>query len=429
MRFWINQLHLEPATSFPKEVPGTNGLLFVIDLRDFGWNTDSFSAIARRETYFIEPEVDSATAILLRKIICVEQDAKTTHAEAIVRGDWLFRDTMESDRSDSYFDALFAKFRFSEAIETIPERTERWRYSDGSIREKKIPATTKSVRKPNFPKNEAEFEEVFGVDKFREHLKKFKIDTRHGAIVEGQEKGVSIVARQNRLVERTITPISEYYKTYDVKETTGRRDFAETLNKDFEFDAGEILTSTPCGGMATLLVDALGNIVKTADNRFATDNSDLKYDSRVRTPGSCFICHEQKYIKPKNLVEDMQRAGIDILFKKKSAAVGARGFFLDWVDKLEAEQTRFAKFIARTSGFRPGENALRLKEWRDEYDEPVDLAKAAIETGLSEANLKLILIESTKARTLMLLRGQSIPRKTFEVDVYKEIIYLKNAGE
>jgi hypothetical protein len=440
MRFWINQLHLESAVSFAEEVPGTDGLLYAIDLRELGWNAESWSAIARREPYFREPAVDSATAILLRKMIGVDQDPKTLHAEAIVRADWFFRETMEADRSPSYYDALFAKFRFgktktvTETVVVTPEKKEIFRHTDGYMYERTIPAVKKEVTRKvggfqDFPKNEAEFEKVFAVDKFRAHLKEFKIDTRHGAVVEGQEKGVSIVARQNRLVERIITNTGSYYKAYDVKETTGKRDFAETLNKDFEFDAGEILTDTPCGGLAALLVDKKGNIVQTADNRFATDTSDLKFDARVRTPGSCFICHEQKFIKPQNLVEDMLKSGIDILFKKKDKAVGARAFFLDWQDKLETEQTRFTKFIQRTSGFRPGENALQLKIWRDEYDAPVTLKVAAAEMGLTEADFKLVAVNSTKARILMLVRGLSIPRRTWEVDGYKEMVLQLNASK
>jgi hypothetical protein len=440
MRFWINQLHLESAVSFAEEVPGTDGLLYAIDIRFFGWTKESFSAIARREPYFREPKVDSATAVLLRKLIGVEQDPKTTHAEAIIRADWFFRDTMESDRSPSYYDALFAKFRFgasktvTSTVEVSPAKEETFLATDGRYYKRTVPAVTKEVTRKvggfvDFPKNEAEFEKVFAVDKFRVHLKEFKIDTRHGAVVEGQEKGISIVARQNRLVERIITSVGSYYKTYDVKETTGKRDFAETLNKNFEFDAGEILTDLPAGGMGALLVDNKGAIVQVADNRFATDNSDLKFDSRVRTPGSCFICHEQKFIKPQNLVEDMLKAGVDILFKKKADSVSARAFFLDWQDKLETEQTRFAKFITRTSGFRPGENANQLKIWRDEYDAPVTLATASAELGVTEADFKLIAVNSTKARILMLVRGLSIPRRTWEVDGYKEMVLQENASK
>jgi hypothetical protein len=443
-KFWVNNLHFEQAVAFPYVVEGSEKRLYWIDLREFNWSPEDWQRVARREPYFREP-LDSATAILLRRYIEVEQDPKSMHLEAIVRADWFFRETFESDRSPSYYDLLFSKFHKRAKSETYEEIVtpatqdsyQNVRGSDGRIYRQLVkgkPAVTRTVTKNNntsarFPQNENDFERVFGVDKFRDMLKEFKIDTRHGAVVEGSEKSISIVARQNRLIERIQTPISEYYKTFDVKETAGRRDFAETLNKDFEFDAGEILTGLPSGGMAALLVDNKGAIVETADNRFAIDTSDLKYDARVRTPGSCFICHEQKYIKPKNLIEDMLKSGIDIKFKQKQRAIEARGFFLDWVDKLENEQSRFEKFILRTSGYRAGENALALKTWRDEYDAPVTKAIAAKELGLPENIFKLIAAKSTKARILMLAQGDTIPRVTWEKDGYFEMLKLIDSSK
>lgn len=413
MRFWQNNLHLESSPSFATEVPDSEGTLYYFDLREFGWTPEAWSAVAQREPYFREPYVDGDLALLIRKKIYI--NTKGLHIELVVRADWFFRETFESDRSPSYYDLLYARFRFKGGKVFVGK-------SDG------LYLTEEPSKFEKFPKNEADFEKVFAVDKFREHLKEFKIDTRHGAVVEGMEKGISIVARQNRLIERIITSAGSYYKTYDVRETSGKRDFAETLNKDFEFDAGEILTDLPAGGMAALLVNADGSIVETADNRFATDMSDLRYDARVRTPGSCFICHEQKFIKPQNLIEEMMKKGVDIKFKKKADLVAARGFFLDWIDKLETEQTRFERFIARTSGYKPGLNALYLKEWRDEYDAPVDLEKAIIESYMSREEFIHYAKKSTKARIANLLAGISMPRKTWEVDGYKEMQLLRAAG-
>ncbi len=404
--FWINNLHLESYPSKPIPLDNTDGILYMIDLRNYGWSPSAFTTVARREPYFREypfGPVSTRLSKLAHEEIHIIRDPDAPHADFIVRADWFFRETFESDRSPSYYDLLYARFRFK-------------------VAEKDGHRLTSFV---DFPKNEAEFEKLYAVDKFREHLAEFKIDTRHGAVVEGMEKGVSFVARQNRLIERVITSMGSYYKTYDVKETTGKRDFAETLHKNFEFDAGEILTDLPAGGMAALLVDAKGNIVQIADNRFATDNGDMKYDARVRTPGSCFICHESKYIKPTNLIEQILDKRIKINFKKKDDEIAAKGFFLDWVDKLEYEQTRFEKFLAKTSGLKAGVNAAALKEWRDEYDAPVDLATAARESYLSIEQFKKVVESSTKVRIHMLVRGEKIPRKTWEVDGYKEVMLLK----
>lgn len=398
--FWINNLHLQSYPTRPLMIDDKFGILYSIDIREYGWSPSAFATVARREPYFREYPF-GCVSIELSKAAHEEINIiRDGHADFIVRADWFFRETFESDRSSSYYDLLYSRFRFK-------------------LDEKKLTSFV------NFPKDEAEFEKLFAVDKFREHLAEFKIDTRHGAIVEGAEKGVSFVARQNRLIERKITSTGSYYKSFDVKETTGKRDFAETLHKDFEFDAGEILTDLPGGGMAALLVDAKGNIVQVADNRFATDNSDLKYDARVRTPGSCFICHESKYIKPQNLIEEIIAKRLKINFRSKDDEIAARGYFLDWIDKLEYEQTRFEKFLAKTSGLKAGVNAAALKEWRDEYDAPVNLATAARETYLTVEEFKKIGEKSTKRRVHMLVQGMTIPRKTWEVDGYKEVMLQK----
>lgn len=443
MSFWVNNLHFEAAPTLPKEVPGSGGLLYYINLEDYGWSAQSFSAVARREVYFREDRgVNSALAVLIRDLINVDQDKNSLHVEAIVRADWLFRETMESDRSRSYYDLLFSKFqnqKIKQKVKGTATRTKyrqervlvdygnyrQYEYRDVAYQESYETEEEQTVTKRvAFPRNEADFELAFGVDQARRFVKDFKINTQHGAVVEGGEKGVSIVARQNRLIERTLGFAGAYYKTYDVKETSGDRDFAETLQKNFKFDAGEILADLPGGGMAALLVDANGKIVEVADNRFATDNSDIKLDARVRTPGSCFICHESRYIKPKDLVKEMLEAGIDIKVKGKKETLDTRAFFLRWDRKLKADQSLFEGLIEETSGFTPGQNATKLKEWRDEYDAPVNLAVALAETGLSKKEFEYLANKSPKVRMKMIFRGLTIPRRTWETDTFKETMQL-----
>jgi hypothetical protein len=439
--FWINNVHFASDITIPQQVPETDGLLYWIDIRDYDWNATAFSTVVRRETYCREPAITSAVALQLRHLIGVDQDPKTLHIEAMVRADWFFRETSEADRSDSYFDLLFAKRRFvqTNGVEQyeVLEEYGNW-FLDGKAVDKGTPnakwktTETKKVVKTRavpkikfveFPKDEKDFEKAFGVDGVDKFIEETGINLEHGAVVEGGEKFVSVVSRQNRLIKRKQGPVGAYYKTFDVKETTGKRDFTETLQKDFEFDAGEIITRTPAGGMATLVVNNKGKIAPTADNRFATDKSDITFDGRVRTGTSCFVCHESFAIKPTNMVEEMLKAGVQPRFKDKRTQVDARAFFLNWEDDLESDQAKFAKFIKRTSGFdKPGENAKNFKAWRDKYDSPVTLEIAAAEVGLTVEDFKLVGRRSTKARILNLVQGISMPRKTWEIDGYSEVI-------
>ncbi len=115
MRWWLNQLSTEQAVARPALVSGSQGLLWQLDLRDYNWNARAWRVVARREPYFREPWVSREAARLLRLRIGEEprpDDDGTAHVIGVVRADWLFRETIESARSDSYYDLLYAGKRF-----------------------------------------------------------------------------------------------------------------------------------------------------------------------------------------------------------------------------------------------------------------------------------------------------------------------------
>jgi len=440
LRFFINNLHLESDVEFPREVPGSSGLLYWIDLRDYGWTAAAWATVAQRDPYFRQPAISAGPAQFIRVVIGAQQDPKTLHAVGIVRADWFMRETSELDRSQSYYDLLYAKQRHPDGgTETYEEeKTIDWPggYSEYSkavvpagryvIKETKTRAKG-SAANPGFPANERDVEKLLGVADTRKFIRESGINLQHGAVVEGGEKGVSIVARQNRLLERTQGPIGYWWKTFDVKETSGKRDFAETLQKDFEFDAGEILFKLPGGGQGGLLVDSAGKVLNVADNRFAIDHSDSK-DVRVRNYTSCIVCHESGIISPSNLIQQMMESGIDIKFKDKKEARDARSFFLGWGAKLKADQDEHAEFLKRTSGYSPAENSVKWKRARDAYDAPVDMATAAAECGVSVQALRGVAARSVKARILNLVQGISMPRRTWETNGYEECQKLLHIG-
>lgn len=450
-RFWTNHLTFKQYLVPFYQVPESEGLLWYIDIRETNWNKAAFSSVARREVYFREPFIDSETANALRQIIKVPQQQNTDfpHVEAIVRADNFFRDTVETDRFPSYYDLLFAHKRFVPSSTPIKEKEQEFQqevdylgrkifhYVDGKLvpklktkdQEQKSESkeTDTEFRFVKFPQKEKDIEELLGVDGVLKFIRENDIDLRHGAIVEGGEiKNGSAVSRQNRLIERAYGAVGSYYKTYDVKRTSGRRDFTEQLNKNFLFDAGEILWDNPNGSLGGILVDAKGNILEIADNRFATDRSDIYFDARVRTLGSCIVCHETGYITPKDMFKTMLEKGIQIKFLTPERKLEAKAFFLDWEDKLEGDQLRHARFIKRTSGFLPGENSKNFKAWRDEYDSEIDLEKACAETGIrNKDEFESIIYKTTKARVANLVVGINMPRSTWEDDGYFEVMKQK----
>jgi hypothetical protein len=65
--------------------------------------------------------------------------------------------------------------------------------------------------------------------------------------------------------------------------------------------------------------------------------------------------------------------------------------------------------------------------WRD-YDEGVDAAQACREWGIDGGALKRMAVRSPKYRMLSLVQGETVPRRTFEKDVYREGVLQLRAG-
>jgi hypothetical protein len=118
---WWNQMSFEKAASVPRDVPGSGGRLQWLDLSWFRWNCSAWQAVAERDRTFREPWVDCQTALALRKAIHVEpKNVQVVHGyhlvpvEAVVWAPQLLRDTLETDRTSSYYDLLFARQRHGE---------------------------------------------------------------------------------------------------------------------------------------------------------------------------------------------------------------------------------------------------------------------------------------------------------------------------
>src|SRR5262245_13716572 len=103
LKFWLNSLSFEPDIVELREVPKTSQLYWFY-LSDFGWNAQAWQAVADREPYYTEPLVSSQDANYVRTSILKLEQSKSKHLQLIVRADWLFRETIESDRSAAYYD-------------------------------------------------------------------------------------------------------------------------------------------------------------------------------------------------------------------------------------------------------------------------------------------------------------------------------------
>jgi hypothetical protein len=477
LRWWIHQMSFSPGVSLPVEVAGSNGRLWAVDLRDYRWNAQGWRAMALREPFLREPLIPTEETEELRRAVGSKQDPKTFHAEIVVRADWFFRETVETDRSTAYYDLLYGRFRFGDGgvekvKKTVKQKvTKEWPGgpdAKGIVHAKGTKYTVEEdveveedVKSPagfrDFPKDEKDWEKAFGIDWTKTFSKETQIDLDYGAVTEGGKdlrSAGSIVALQNRLLVSLQGPFGGTMISYDVEETTGDRDYAEQFpdlpfkvrDKTIVADASEMLAYLPNGGQAALLVNAQRKRVEFAGQKVAVDHADkrneggkdiLNMNIGVRTPGSCVICHgpASGYILPKNLLEEVLKKGIDLRIKDREVKNRTEQFYLRWEKRILPWREPYEALVEATTKDKDGnpftviQLVKEFQEFRNDYDAPVNATRAAAELGVPVDLLKQVAARSTKLRPGQLVRDMEIPRRTFEVDVFRELVLHYDAGK
>lgn len=491
LNWWVHQMSFEPGYRLPVEVPRSEGKLFAIDIRDYRWNPPAWQAVAARDVNFVQPAVNFKIAEQLRREMGYDdftlehKDDKTIPVLGVVSAMQFMRDTLETNRTQSYYDLLFATRRFTyqdryKEVEETYSETQDWPggvdpnngkyYAPGkyTIQKKRMrKVQVGSVKFIDFPKNEAQLEEALGIDVVKAFAKKEYIDLDNGAIVAGgrdDPQNGSIVALQNRLVETLDGPLGPYMKTFDVLETSGIKDYSEALifaGKRYRkgqlakavADAGEILFYLKNGGQGGILINGEGDRVEVANSAIANDTADKRLNAGVRTYGSCISCHASTggFIPPRDLYNEAVQAGIDRKFTDREQANRVRAFFTDWQEGLKRAQDRYELLLKRTTAPLPGEGidvvawtgkdvTAVILEFRNRYDFPVDSGTAAAEMGWTEEQLKWIclrvgvskpnekgVVVQRNQRTKELVRGLKIPRSVWDKDVKLQLILLADA--
>lgn len=482
-RFWVNTLSTQKLITLPQEVAGSGGKLYrILDIQDYGWNTPAWRAVAAREPYHREPWIDHQVAKTVRDLIGERPDPVTDHVFTVVRGDWFFRETAEADRSTSYYDLLYAKFRFTE-IGKVIERVKQeggtrkiqkevvvpWKggvwpndgkyYEKGSFTHKQTVEVEEKVivaedvidngstifKFVDFPANKKDWDKAWTLDTGL-FVKDLKFKTANGAVAIGMgddPKRGSGVARNNRLLLFIGHPNvlgGSSLESFDVLDPTGDKDYVQNAPNlargKIQFDAQELLLSLPNGAQAALLTaGADEKRVEFADPKVAIDGDPL--DRRVRTPGSCVVCHAASYgvIPPINMVKEFfgPNGKTDIFFniKNRDLERDFRGFFQNWEDKIEPVlQTPYKSMIAVSTVYgkeKPmtgPEIAKLTDELRRKYDAPLNLAQVALETGMTELKVKTTAAESPRAWMAVLVRGETVPRRVWEKTEFAELMKI-----
>ncbi len=495
--FWVNQMSFERSLRVPQEVPNTGGRLVWLDLRWYGWNQRAWQAVASRDPFTREPWVTHLSAEALRqgagykgiKPVKGDDGRESTPALVMVNGRWFIRETLETDRSTSYYDLLFARFRFPDGDhhQDAPgkteeyETTERYYWAGGygdnghqynagwytrkvkKTREVQGAAKTYAAH-VDFPKDIQDWERAFGIDKLRAFARDTYIDLDYGAVVAGgrddPDRG-SIVALNNRLLVIYDGPLGKHMRSYDVFKTTGDHDYSEKLifkkgafrkgdGADAVFDAGEILSDLPNGGQAGFLINGKGERAEIAANKAADGrNADRHLSAGVRNYGDCMICHAGGggFVLPRDQEKEDLGRGIKRKFKDRHQQQRYEGFFEQWEEDLAASRVKYQRMVAKTTIHphkipiaeeQPWNGSMiaeMTRKFREEYDAPVTPERAALVLGVPVAMYKYLasrggVSEDYKTRNHRLnqqVQGKAIPSTTFESDVFRQAGFLLDA--
>jgi hypothetical protein len=358
----LNTVSQADAIGRPAIVPDTGDRLLRVRLVQFRWTREAFSAVARRDPYFREPEVPHRETEFGRQVIGVAQDPKTFAAEFIVEATFLMRSILQPDGfSPTYYDLLYARQRFGDGAgplaagepllppdpgpEPAKPKERPWKggiwHADGkdyapgqftyvpfeenqayvkalaawqvlrAAREQAAAVVPRASApggvKKDFPANLKDWQAFWGVedvDKFDKDrgFASFRAEVALGTRNARNGKG-SYVAFNDRVVVVTRVPTGFYLETHDAVKNTKDRDFLENplgiVRKQVKSDGGELLVHLPNGFQAALLVNGVGDRVDAADSRIARNTADNK-DVTVRTQIGCIQCHslEGGYISP-----------------------------------------------------------------------------------------------------------------------------------
>lgn len=119
-RFWFNhtnssrnpfrEIEIDPGD--PRQGPPRPATLVRIDIRDaINWTRAAWVLVADRDYLFRQPLLPARETNFMRLVMGIEANPKTLAAGGILNAYQLFRDSIEADRVQTYYDLLYAAER------------------------------------------------------------------------------------------------------------------------------------------------------------------------------------------------------------------------------------------------------------------------------------------------------------------------------
>jgi tetratricopeptide (TPR) repeat protein/mono/diheme cytochrome c family protein len=341
-----------------------------IDLRDFGWNEQTWETLLERNPYGIA--MSSADA----KACVVASGCKLPY----LRADWF---VAVASRPPLYHDIL------------------------------------------QLPRTENELLKLLRLD-LAENIRQERV-ARAGFNGSG-------VSRNNRLIERHEAGNTVYWKSYDFGNNTGKSNlFAHPIGPGddehcFVQDGGEIIFTLPNGLQAYFLIDKHGQRIDKGPTSIVSDPR--RPDRAVENGLSCIACHARGIIEKADQVRDhvvknpsaFPRGTVDTILalyppKEKMANL------------MRADAKRFQDAVARTGA--PLSATEPIAALAQRFESEMDLSLAAAEAGVPSADfLKALERFPHLAKELGPLRieGGTVQRQVY-VDAFGDLVQAMRLGE
>jgi len=400
---WIHHLSNQNVIRLPQLVEGGHGTLFRVDIRDYGWDLQSWENVSAADPYFREPVINHELYSSIRLI----------SGNILVRGDWFIDATssptkqIDTDQKTIlYYELIYGK---------------------------------------NIPKNRADFYKFWRADVPKIEGKDGKPSLVQQLLVEAGKSGV---ARHNRVLARAPTELGYLWETSDFKNSNGPRDVVNNLYPGVlvhpESDAGEFIASDFLGTQKYFVVDKAGNRLDIADAGVARDKD--SEDVRVMTGRSCVLCHAGGINRGINVLEDkimnankLKFADYAFKLKADSAYFGKtidittrqKKYKIDEVMKRDAEL--FNQAIFDIAGISATQNAVLFKKQLNNYNKDVTLEVAAAECGVSVQEFQeKVRVSVNGYLNSMAVEGATITREQWEAQggAYQQaMLLIKGIGK
>lgn len=255
----------------------------------------------------------------------------------------------------------------------------------------------------------------------------------HATIFDAEDSGVAL---ETRLMVERRTVGGWSYETFDSLRGNAKNDPLGQLRnglKNFQYDAGELITSFPKVELRTgrtwyaqamLLTDGKGNRVEEANAQIVHDKAGKH--PVITNPGKCFMCHTVGILDlPPNLTRGIaQRGGETWHYSKDDAAEFERKFLGELQPIVKRAQEDFCGWLPRYTKLSTPEVVALYQSSVNTFAAKVSIHQAALELHMpiedfvQASNLYASRAGELPARYVQLLGGDAIPRKVWQTDVY-----------